>query len=234
MLNQLRKEVCEANIALAESGLAPLTWGNVSGIDREKGLIVIKPSGIPYDQLTGDRMVIVDLNGKVVEGFLRPSSDTATHIYLYKLFPDIGGICHTHSTFACAFAQAGKPIPPLGTTHADTFYGPVPVTRDLTKEEIEEAYERNTGKVISEVLKTQQDIMAVPAILVKSHGPFTWGTDARAAVEHAIILENVAHMATLTYVIDPKAKEVSSDLLDKHYNRKHGETAYYGQKMRKD
>ncbi len=228
MENKLRDEVCQANIALGESGLAPLTWGNVSGIDREKGYIVIKPSGYPYSQLRQQDLVIVDLDGHLVEGYLKPSSDIATHIQLYRNFPEIGGICHTHSTFACAWAQSGKDVPVLGTTHADTFYGPIPCTRDLTEEEVKEAYERNTGKVIVETFEGK-DPMACPGVLVKNHGPFTWGTSASAAVEIALILENVCHMATLTYVIDPKANPAPDYLIEKHYKRKHGETAYYGQ-----
>lgn len=229
MLEELKERVFKANLALKENGLIVLTWGNVSGIDRGKGLVVIKPSGVQYDEMKKEDMVVVDLNGNVVEGKLRPSSDLLTHLELYKAFPDIGGVVHTHSTFATAFAQAGRNISAYGTTHADTFYGEVPCTRKLAKEEIENEYELNTGKVIVECFK-DKDYKAVPAVLAMSHGPFIWGATPEKAVENAIILEEVAKMAVISEAVDPNIKDVDEYLLKKHYERKHGKNAYYGQK----
>ncbi len=229
MLEELKKRVYEQNLRLKESGLVILTWGNVSGIDREKGLVVIKPSGVSYSSMKESDMVVTDLEGNVVEGDLRPSSDLATHLELYRCFPKIGGVVHTHSTHAVAFAQAGRDLPPYGTTHADTFYGEVPVSRSLSKEEIEEAYELNTGKVIVETFKGK-DYEAVPGVLVRNHGPFTWGNGPEKAVENAIVLEEVCKMALLSESLNPDIKRVDQYLLDKHYFRKHGKNAYYGQK----
>lgn len=228
MLEELKRRVYEQNIALVKHNLVILTWGNASGIDREKGLIVIKPSGVPYDDMTADDMVVVDMCGKVAEGKYRPSSDTPTHIELYKAFPEIGGVVHTHSTYAVAWAQAGRDIPAYGTTHADVFYGAVPCTRPLTAEEIRGEYERNTGLVIAETFKGK-DALAVPAVIVKNHGPFTWGQTPEKAVENAVTIEAVAQMALLTEQINKTAQPVGQELLDKHYYRKHGANAYYGQ-----
>lgn len=228
MLDALKERVCRENLALVKYGLIVLTWGNVSGIDREKGLVVIKPSGVPYDSMKPEDMTVVDLDGNVVEGKYRPSSDTPTHVYLYKQFAGAGGIVHTHSTFATAWAQAGRSIPPYGTTHADAFYGGVPCARALTQAEIEDAYERNTGKVIAETF-ADKDASAIPAVLVKNHGPFAWGPTPEKAVENAVTLESVAHMALVTEQLNPKTAEVDKYLLDKHYFRKHGKNAYYGQ-----
>ena len=205
------------------------TWGNVSGIDRESGLVVIKPSGVDYGAMRPEDMVVVDLNGAVVEGRWRPSSDTPTHLALYQSFPAVGGITHTHSTFAVAFAQAGLPIPALGTTHADYFYGDIPCTRSLTAAEIQAAYEKNTGLVIAETFQGK-DPLAVPGVLVKGHGPFTWGKNAAESVYHAVVLDKVAEMALHTLSLSPAAPRVPQHLLDKHYFRKHGANAYYGQK----
>ena len=229
MYNELKKTVYEQNMRLKESGLVVLTWGNVSAIDRERGVICIKPSGVPYETMTAEDMVVLDLDGNTVDGKYRPSSDTPTHIYLYKAFPEIGGIVHTHSTYAVAWAQAGEDIPAYGTTHADAFFGDVPCARGLTREEIEGAYEHNTGVVIAERFASL-DPGAIPAVLVKNHGPFTWGKNAKDAVNTAITLEEVAKMALLTREIKPDADRVDQRLLDKHYNRKHGKNAYYGQK----
>ncbi|MBO5223390.1 MAG: L-ribulose-5-phosphate 4-epimerase [Clostridia bacterium] len=229
MLEELKQRVYEENLKLKSNGLVVLTWGNVSAIDRESGLVVIKPSGVSYETMKPSDMVVVDLDGKVVEGNYRPSSDTPTHVWLYKAFPEIGGVVHTHSTYATSFAQAGEEITPYGTTHADAFYGAVPCTRELSKEEIEGEYELNTGKVISETFE-KIDYNAIPAVLVKNHGPFTWGKTCEKAVENAITLEEVAKMAINTKIINPSAKAVGKHLLDKHYNRKHGKNAYYGQK----
>ena len=228
MLKHIKQIVCQANLDLVRHGLVLFTWGNVSGVDREKGLVVIKPSGVSYDGMTADDMVVVDFDGNVVDGSLKPSSDTPTHIELYKAFPEIGGIVHTHSTCATAFAQAGRAVPAYGTTHADYFHGDVPCARALTQEEIETAYEKNTGLVIIEALR-DQDVMAVPGILVKNHGPFAWGRDPDEAVYHAAVLEQVAKMAVLTEKINPEAPRADQYLLDKHYLRKHGKDAYYGQ-----
>ena len=225
MLETLRKQVYEANMELPARGLVTYTWGNVSGIDRATGLVVIKPSGVPYEELTPANLVIVNLeNGATVEGNLRPSSDVDTHLELYRQLPKLGGVVHTHSTWATIFAQAGKTIPALGTTHADYFYGPVPCTRPLTEQEVAENYELNTGKVICENVKE-----FVSAILVAGHGPFTWGKDAAEAVYHAVVLEAVARMAFHTLQLNPEAA-LPEYVLDKHFARKHGPHAYYGQK----
>lgn len=230
MLEQLKQEVYEANLELHKRGIVIYTWGNVSGIDRASGNMVIKPSGIAYEQMTAEDMVVVNVQtGEVVEGKWKPSSDTATHLELYRAFPKIGGITHTHSVNAVAFAQAGLPVPALGTTHADYFYGDIPCTRELTEQEVKEAYEANTGKVIVETLNQMDtDIMAIPAILVKNHGPFTWGKNAAESVYHAVVLETVAEMAMKTMQLNPKS-ELKHYVLDKHYFRKHGAGAYYGQ-----
>ena len=228
MLEELKEKVFKANLELVKQNLVIYTWGNVSGIDREKNLIVIKPSGVSYDTLKVEDMVVVDLEGSVVEGNLRPSSDTPTHIELYKAFPNIGGIVHTHSEFAASWAQAGRNIPIYGTTQADYFYGDIPCTRDLTKEEIDSAYEKNTGLVILETFK-DLDENAVPGVICKSHGPFSWGKDPDEAVYNAKVLESCAKMAYLTESINPKAERLSQYILDKHYYRKHGKDAYYGQ-----
>ena len=230
MLEELKKEVYEANMLLPHYELVTFTWGNVSGIDREKGLFVIKPSGVDYDKLTPDDMVVMDLCGNRVEGRYNPSSDTATHLELYKAFPEIGGVVHTHSSYATSWAQAGRSIPCYGTTHADYIYGEVPCVRCLTKEEIDEAYETNTGKlIVSEFKRSKKEIMAVPAVLCKNHGPFTWGKDAKDAVHNAVVLEEVAKMAYRTESINSKVEPAPQELQDKHYYRKHGAGAYYGQ-----
>lgn len=211
--------------------LVTYTWGNVSGIDRESGLVVIKPSGVEYNELTPENLVVLDLDGNRVEGDLNPSSDTKIHLELYKAFPMLGGIVHTHSPYAVAWAQAGKDIPCYGTTHADYFYGAVPCARHLTKKELDEDYEKNTGKIIIETFKGRDiDHVAVPGIICHSHGPFTWGKDAAQAVYHAVALEEVARMALLTRQVNPAAAPAPQYLLDKHYMRKHGPNAYYGQK----
>lgn len=227
MLESLKKRVFEQNIALVKHGLVVLTWGNVSARDLESGLVVIKPSGVPYDTMTHEDMVVVDINGNKVEGDLNPSSDLPTHLYLYKQYPTLGGIVHTHSTYATAFAQSGREITPYGTTHADAFYGAVPCSRELSDEEIAEEYEWNTGKVIAE---TVTDADAIPAILVKNHGVFTWGSTPEKAVENAVTLEEVAKMATITESLNRATPRIKQTLLDKHYLRKHGKNAYYGQK----
>ena len=229
MLEELKQRVFEQNLALVKHNLVVHTWGNVRAIDRESGLIVIKPSGVDYATMKAEDMVVVGLDGKVVEGKYRPSSDTPTHIWLYKHFPQIGGVVHTHSTYATAWAQSGRNITAYGTTHADAFYGDVPCTRALTKEEIGSEYELNTGKVIAETF-VDKDVLAIPAVLVKNHGPFTWGATPEKAVENAVTLEEVARMAQLTESINPKVQRVDQHLLNKHYNRKHGANAYYGQK----
>jgi L-ribulose-5-phosphate 4-epimerase len=228
MLEKLKAEVCLANIELVKYGLVVLTWGNVSGIDRKAGLIVIKPSGVDYDKLKPADMVVVDLSGKVVEGSKRPSSDTPTHIELYKAFPAIGGVTHTHSTNAAAFAQAIREIPCLGTTHADHFAGPVPVTRFLTESEIEAGYELNTGIVIVEKFR-EYDYETIPGVLVAGHGPFSWGRNAHDSVKNALILERVAEMALKTLAIEPGIGKLPDYILNKHFKRKHGKDAYYGQ-----
>lgn len=215
---------------LPHYGLVTFTWGNVSGIDREKGLFVIKPSGVDYDKLTPEDMVVMDLEGNRVEGKYKPSSDTPTHLELYKAFSEIGGIVHTHSSYATSWAQAGRSIPCYGTTHADYIYGEVPCLRCLTEEEIEEAYEENTGRlIVDEFKRLEKDPMAVPAVLCKNHGPFTWGKDAMEAVHNAVVLEEVAKMAYRTETIDHMVKPAPKELQDKHYFRKHGANAYYGQ-----
>ena len=226
-IKQLKERVCNANLTLKKSNLITLTWGNVSGKDEESGLIIIKPSGVSYDTMKPEDMVVVDLDGNTVEGTYRPSSDLPTHLYLYKQFPSLGGIVHTHSTFATAFAQSGKEIVAYGTTHADAFYGSIPCTRNLTEAEISEAYEWNTGKVIDEAVR---DFIAVPGIIVKNHGVFTWGETAEKAVENAITLEEVAKMAFLTEQLNSNTQRIDQHLLDKHYLRKHGKNAYYGQR----
>lgn len=233
MLEALKKEVCHANLMLESLKLISFTWGNVSGIDRKAGLVVIKPSGVPYSELKPEDMVVVDLDGKVVEGGLRPSSDTPTHVKLYKQYPEIGGVVHTHSPYATAFAQSRRSIPALGTTHADYFYGTIPCTRPLTKEEIESNYEENTGNVIIETLGNR-DVMPVPAILVASHGVFAWGDNAEKAVMNAAYLEETAKLAYRTYMLDRSAAPVDQFLLDKHYLRKHGKNAYYGQEVKNE
>ena len=230
MLEQLKQEVYEANMLLPKYHLVTFTWGNVSGIDREKGLFVIKPSGVDYDKLTPDSMVVVNLEGEVVEGDYRPSSDTPTHVVLYNRFQEIGGVVHTHSPWATSWAQAGRGIPCYGTTHADYLYGQVPSVRTLTKEEIETAYEKNTGVLIAdEFERLAVDYLATPAVLCKNHGPFTWGKDAKEAVHNAVVLEEVAKMAARCEQIDPKVNPAPQELQDKHYYRKHGKNAYYGQ-----
>lgn len=228
MLEYLKKVVYEANQALPKYKLVTFTWGNVSGIDREKGLVVIKPSGVKYEEMTVDDMVVVDLEGNVVEGNLRPSSDTPTHLVLYKNFPDIGGVVHTHSPWATSWAQAGKSIPPLGTTHADYFYGSIPCTRPMTADEIKNDYELETGNVIVETFKNI-DPVAVPGVLVHGHGPFNWGKDPLEAVHNAVVMEEVAKLAFRTVMLNPQIKNLDQNLQDKHYFRKHGENAYYGQ-----
>ncbi len=227
-LNALRHQVWQANMDLQRHNLVTFTWGNVSGIDRESGLVVIKPSGVEYSQLCTENMVVVDLQGKVVEGELNPSSDTATHLELYRQFPQIGGIVHTHSPQATAWAQAGRAIPALGTTHADYFYGDIACTRALSDEEIANDYELNTGKVIVETIG-DGEVMASPGILVKEHAPFTWGNDPHQAVHNAVVVEVVAGMALQTLQINSDVNSINSSLLDKHYLRKHGANAYYGQ-----
>ena len=230
MLEQLKQEVYEANMLLPKYHLVTFTWGNVSGIDREKGLFVIKPSGVDYDKLTPDSMVVVNLEGEVVEGDYRPSSDTPTHVVLYNRFQEIGGVVHTHSPWATSWAQAGRGIPCYGTTHADYLYGQVPCVRTLTKEEIETAYEKNTGVLIAdEFERLAVDYLATPAVLCKNHGTFTWGKDAKEAVHNAVVLEEVAKMAARCEQIDPKVNPAPQELQDKHYYRKHGKNAYYGQ-----
>ena len=230
MLEQLKQQVYEANMELPKRGLVTYTWGNVSGIDRASGLFVIKPSGVEYDELRPEDLVVMDLNGNKVEGDLNPSSDARTHLELYKAFPDIGGVVHTHSPHAVAWAQAGRDIPAFGTTHADYFYGPIPCARALTQEEIDEDYEKNTGKVIiEEFTKRGIQPMHVPAVICSSHGPFTWGKDAAQAVYHAVVLEEVAKMAIYTIQIDPNAAPAPQRIQDKHFLRKHGPNAYYGQ-----
>ena len=230
MLEELRKAVWEANMELPRRNLVTYTWGNVSGIDREKGLIVIKPSGVEYEDLTPEKLVIVDLDNNIVEGNLNPSSDTKTHVELYRAFPTLGGIVHTHSPHAVAWAQAGRDIPCYGTTHADYFYGPVPCARSLTAEEVEEDYERNTGKVIIETFTERGlDPKAVPGVICRNHGPFTWGKDAAEAVHNAVVLEEVAKMAAYTEQINSHVQRAPQRYQDKHYYRKHGANAYYGQ-----
>ncbi|WNC13255.1 L-ribulose-5-phosphate 4-epimerase [Brevibacillus brevis] len=228
MLERLKQEVLEANLNLPKYRMVTFTWGNVSGIDREKGLMVIKPSGVPYEELTIDDLVVVDFEGKRIEGKWKPSSDTPTHLLLYQAFPEIGGIVHTHSPWATAWAQAGRGIPALGTTHADYFYGEVPCTRRMTAEEIHGEYEQNTGQVIVEALRGL-DPLNIPGVLVHSHAPFTWGRNADEAFHHAVVLEEVAKIASRTYALQPDAGGMDQALLDRHFRRKHGADAYYGQ-----
>lgn len=228
MLEELKRQVYRANMELPERGLVTYTWGNVSGIDRRSGLFVIKPSGVDYDRLSPDDMVVMSLDGKKVEGELNPSSDTATHLELYKAFQEIGGVVHTHSSMATAWAQAGRELPCYGTTHADYFYGTIPCTRNLTKEEIEEGYEKNTGLVIIETFKGKNPVY-VPGVLCKNHGPFTWGKDAAEAVHNAVVLEEVAKMNLYTEMLNPRAGAAPQYMQDKHFMRKHGPNAYYGQ-----
>ncbi len=228
MLESLKKQVLNANLALPKYGLVTFTWGNVSGIDRERGLVVIKPSGVSYDGMSEQDMVVVDLDGKVVEGKWKPSSDTPTHVALYRAFPELGGIVHTHSRWATIFAQAGRSIPALGTTHGDYFYGDIPCTRPMTDEEIAGDYETETGNVIIETFKNLSPA-DVPAALVFSHGPFAWGTDADNAVHNAVVLEELAYMAFFTQRLAPDRERMQQTLLNKHYLRKHGKNAYYGQ-----
>lgn len=228
LLEELKQKVYEANMLLPKYELITFTWGNVSAIDRETGYFVIKPSGVEYDKLKAEDMVVMDLEGNKIEGRYNPSSDTATHLELYKAFPDMGGIVHTHSTWATSWAQAGRAIPCYGTTHADYIYGEIPCVRNLTKEEIDEAYEKNTGLLIVEEFK-DKEYMAVPAVLCKNHGVFTWGKDAKDAVHNAVVAEEVAKMAAIAEMINPKIEEAPQELQDKHYFRKHGANAYYGQ-----
>lgn len=227
MLNKIKKQVYDANIALWKSGLVIFTWGNVS--ERFEDFIIIKPSGVEYEKMKPKDMVIVDLNGNIVDGKLKPSSDTPTHIELYKEFPNIKGICHTHSSYATSFAQAGEGLKPYGTTHADYFYGEIPCTRELTQQETENDYEKNTGKVIIETFRNT-DIKSVPGVLVKHHGVFSWGFSAKDSVHNAIVMEEVAKMNYRTLILNPQASTLMQYTLDKHYNRKHGKNAYYGQK----
>ena len=230
MLEQLKQQVYQANLELPRRGLVLYTWGNVSGIDREKGLVVIKPSGVEYGALTPGDLVVLDLDGHVVEGALNPSSDTATHLELYRAFPGIGGVVHTHSAYAASWAQAGLDIPCYGTTHADYFYGPVPCARALTAAEVAADYEGSTGRVIVETFRKRKlDPAAVPGVLCRSHGPFAWGGSPAQAVYHAAVLEEVARMALLTRQLDPAAAPAPQYVQDKHYLRKHGPNAYYGQ-----
>ncbi len=227
MLEELKEKVFRANLDLVKNGLVIHTWGNVSERDRETGLIVIKPSGVAYDVMKPSDMVVVDINGKVVDGNRKPSTDTPTHLVLYKAYPEINGVVHTHSTYATSWAQAGKPIPPFGTTHADHFFGEVPCTRMLNDQEIASDYEENTGKIIIEKIGSK-DPMSTPSILVNCHGPFSWGKDAENAVYNAVALEEIARMAFYTILLG-KSDSVSKSLIDKHYSRKHGKDAYYGQ-----
>jgi L-ribulose-5-phosphate 4-epimerase len=228
LLEQLKQTVLEANLDLPRYGLVAFTWGNVSGIDREQGLVAIKPSGVPYDKLKAEDLVVLNLEGKVVEGNLKPSSDTPTHLALYRAFPSIGGIVHTHSSWATSWAQAGRGIPALGTTQADYFYGEIPCTRKMTQAEIEGAYELETGNVIVETFKNL-DPAQVPGVLVNCHAPFSWGKDAHDAVHNAVVLEEVSKIAYHTFNLNPEVAAMDQALLDKHFLRKHGVNAYYGQ-----
>lgn len=232
MLEQLKKRVCDANLRLVREGLVLLTWGNVSAVARKEGIILIKPSGVAYDQMKPEQMVVVSLKtGEVVEGDLRPSSDTPTHLELYRAFSEIGGIVHSHSLYATAWAQAGREIPAFGTTHADHFYGTVPCTRELKRGEIENDYEKNTGRVIVERFKNI-DPLDMPAVLVAGHAPFAWGATLEEAVTNSLVLERVAQMASETLLLNPKQRPLKKVLLNKHFLRKHGSGAYYGQKKR--
>lgn len=228
MLEALKEQVLKANLELPQYGLVTFTWGNVSGYDKDSGLVVIKPSGVPYSEMTVDDLVVVDLEGNVVEGDKKPSSDTHTHLVLYKNFKDIGGVVHTHSPWATSWAQAGREIPALGTTHGDYFYGEIPCTRRMTEAEINGEYEKETGQVIVETFKHLDPLM-VPSVLVHSHAPFNWGKDPEEAVHNAVVLEEVAKMALRTYQINGDTQNMQQTLLDKHYLRKHGKNAYYGQ-----
>lgn len=229
MLEELKEQIFQANLLLPKHGLVTFTWGNVSGIDREKGLVVIKPSGVSYETMKAEDIVVVELEtGKVVDGKLKPSSDTPTHLELYKAFPNIGGIVHTHSHWATSFAQAGRGIAALGTTHGDYFYGEIPCTRKMTETEIQAEYEKETGLVIVETFKNK-DPDTIPAVLVYSHGPFAWGEDAMNAVHNAVVLEEIAFMNLHTLMLNPNIQPMQQELLDKHYLRKHGANAYYGQ-----
>ncbi|NLO98702.1 MAG: L-ribulose-5-phosphate 4-epimerase [Clostridiaceae bacterium] len=230
MLESLKEQVLKANLDLPRYGLVTFTWGNVSGIDRDKGLVVIKPSGVPYDELRAEHLVVLDLDGNKIEGDLNPSSDTATHLVLYRSFKEINGIVHTHSSWATSWAQAGRSIPCFGTTHADYFYGSIPCTRKMTKDEIEGNYEENTGHVIVETFKDLNPVY-VPGVLVEDHGPFSWGNSPDNAVHNAVVLEEVAKMAFNTVMLSNKDAEPASDyIINKHFMRKHGANAYYGQK----
>ena len=230
MLEQLKQAVYEANMELPRRGLVTYTWGNVSGIDREQGLVVIKPSGVEYEELTPDKLVVLDLDGNIMEGELNPSSDTKTHLELYKAFPALGGVVHTHSPHAVAWAQAGEDIPCYGTTHADYFYGAIPCARHLTTEEIDEDYEKNTGKIIVETFTGRDlDPVHLPAVICRSHGPFAWGETVVEAVYHAAVLEEVAKMALLTRQVKQDAEPAPAHVVEKHFMRKHGPNAYYGQ-----
>lgn len=228
MLETLKQTVFKANLDLVKHQLVIFTWGNVSAIDRESGLIVIKPSGVEYEEMTAEQMVVVDLDGNIVEGSFKPSSDTPTHLELYKAFPEIGGVVHTHSPWATAWAQAGRGIPPMGTTHADYFYGEIPCTRKMTAAEIHGAYEKDTGTVIIEAFKGKNPI-EIPGVLVHSHGPFAWGKNAEEAVHNAVVMEEVAKMTYHTCMLSPEKSNMDQVLLDKHFLRKHGKNAYYGQ-----
>lgn len=233
LLKSLREEVLEANLALPKHGLVTFTWGNVSGIDRGEGLVVIKPSGVSYEAMKASDMVVVDLNGEVIAGDLRPSSDTPTHLALYRHYPTLGGIVHTHSTHATGWAQAGRAIPAFGTTHADYFYGEIPCSRPLSESEVTTAYELNTGAVIIETLGARQPL-EMPGILVSEHAPFAWGKTPDDAVHNAVVLEEVARMALFTVMLSPTQTPIAKHLLDKHYLRKHGSNAYYGQTAKAD
>ncbi len=228
MLAHLKEAVLEANLALPKYDLVTFTWGNVSGIDREQGAVVIKPSGVPYDELKKEHLVVVDLEGNRLEGNLRPSSDTPTHLVLYNAFPKIGGVVHTHAPWSTSWAQAGQGIPALGTTHADSFYGEIPCTRKMTAAEIQSAYEENTGHVIVETFHDKNPLH-IPGVLVKNHGPFSWGTDAEEAIHNAVVMEEVAKIAYQTLALTPGIPPIDQVLLDKHFLRKHGANAYYGQ-----
>ena len=228
MLEKLKQEVCDANLMLPKYGLVTFTWGNVSAIDKNSGLVVIKPSGVEYDKMKPSDMVVVEMSGQRCDGQLKPSSDTATHLALYEAFPDIGAVVHTHSRWATIFAQAGEGIPALGTTHADYFYGEIPCTRDMTLDEIKSSYEKENGNVIVETF-AKSDPMSIPAVLVKNHGPFCWGSDLYQAVEVAAMLEEIAMMAWHSKVLNRSLPPMQQALLDKHYLRKHGASAYYGQ-----
>lgn len=228
MLDKLKEQVLKANLALPEYGLVTFTWGNVSGIDREKGLVVIKPSGVPYSALRKEHLVVVDLDGNKVEGNLKPSSDTPTHLVLYRAFKDIGGVVHTHSPWATSFAQAGRGIPAFGTTHADYFCGEIPCTRKMTPEEINGDYEEETGNVIMETFRDKNPLY-IPGVLVNMHGPFSWGADPEEAVHNAVVLEEISKMAFNTIMLNPNIGPMDIELLNRHFFRKHGANAYYGQ-----